>query len=355
MKLKQLCFFFVAFMPVTKIFSMPSTLAKYSANDMILCYLISFIFDFLILQILLCTAKKQTGLPELLKNTVTNIPMRIIMFLYFLFYLIKGVFFSAEQWFYIELSLYQTQVRLLTFMPFLLFAVYLSLKKPRVLGRLAELTAAATLLSLIALTVISAFSGDYKTLLPIGYTPIKKIIKSVAVSLVWGGDSAYLLFLLKDFKWEKRARLKLSLSYLVGGAATLAMYIIYYAVFNTLSPEKNFALTQIADYSILITNSARFDFIAIFLLMFVSVIACSLPFYFSAFSLNACFSFPKKLISAVIPPLITCILFIVLKNKIDKLFDFIFTVFPYMALIFNYFIPALSPFMRRNKNDLQKN
>lgn len=352
MKVSQLCFFFVAFLPTVKIFAMPSTLSRLCGRHLIACYLLCFALDFLLLQIILITAKGKSAIPKLLKNKLTLIPQKVILFLYAIYFLLKGIFFSAEQKSYIELSLYQTPTGLLTFLPFLIIAVYLSVKSFRTIGRVADITAIWVIIAVLILVAISLKSGDYKAFLPLVIDNPNGFYRAFKACLVWGGDCLYLLFMMKGFNYQKGTRLKLSIAYLIGGLLTTAVMVVFYAIFTYLAPQKSFAFTEMPVYSVYISNSARFDYIAIFVILFASIIGAVLPFYFSAYALNGVFNFKHKLIPAVIPPLIAFIVFAIFQNKLSPLLSFILKIFPYFALILGYLLPFLSPLLRKVSYDL---
>ena len=60
LKDRQICFFVLAFLPITKIFSLPSLIAGYSNEDMWISALINLLIDFLTLIPIVIACKKST-------------------------------------------------------------------------------------------------------------------------------------------------------------------------------------------------------------------------------------------------------------------------------------------------------
>ena len=87
---RQVCLFFIAFLPITKFFILPSILAKNSNEDMWLSALASTIFDIATLSAVLFTCKKtKTDFYGLLKLNFGKVIAKIIMALYFVFFMLK--------------------------------------------------------------------------------------------------------------------------------------------------------------------------------------------------------------------------------------------------------------------------
>ncbi|MCQ2388023.1 MAG: hypothetical protein MJ066_06250 [Clostridia bacterium] len=49
LKLRQICFFLIAFVPITKFYTMPSILASICANNGLICIAFNFLLDFITL------------------------------------------------------------------------------------------------------------------------------------------------------------------------------------------------------------------------------------------------------------------------------------------------------------------
>ncbi len=346
MNTRQICFFFIAFMPVLKIFAMPSALVRNADNDLLFVYALSFLLDFAVLQIVLFSVTDKKDLYSKLLFHVKSVPAKTVYLLYAAFFVIKCMFYASEQRVYIELSLYQTETHLLTFIPFFLFGFYIATKRIKAIARLSDVTAILSALSIITLIVLSFSSGDYLSFSPVLNVNAKKLFKSFAATLIWGGDAVYLLFMANELTFEKHARLKISLAYLSSGVAVLLFLAVFYAIFGNVGKEKSFAFAEISAYSVFLSNTARFDYFAIFFMLMTSVVAATLPLFFSTLCLKKAFDFKHGIIPALIPVSVIFVFIAVSDDKSNALLNSMYGFFPILAAIFNFLLPTLSLFFK---------
>ena len=78
---RQVCFFIIAFLPITKIFSLPSLIANISREDMWLSILISLALDFItLIPIIIACKNAKKGFIELLEDTIGKNFSKFILF-----------------------------------------------------------------------------------------------------------------------------------------------------------------------------------------------------------------------------------------------------------------------------------
>ena len=105
--IRQVCFFIIAFLPITKFFMMPSVVAKFASEDMWLSILINLTLDFLTICALTYTCKKsELSFYELLENSFGKLASKIILGFYFILFFCKAIIPLDEQRDYIEFTLY---------------------------------------------------------------------------------------------------------------------------------------------------------------------------------------------------------------------------------------------------------
>jgi hypothetical protein len=116
---RQVCLFLIALVPVSKMFMMPSVLAKHSNEDLWLSALLNFSLDFITLffVVLSCKNAKNTligALEEKFGKTKT----KILFCFYLLYFLLKALVPINEQKDYVEFTLYTLLPTTFYFMPF---------------------------------------------------------------------------------------------------------------------------------------------------------------------------------------------------------------------------------------------
>ena len=166
---KQLSIIVGAGFTLTKIYVMPAFLSKIAHESMWLCAGLSLILDFFLLVILLKTIDNtnnatlyDTG-SKLFSKPLNN----FITLLYAIFFIVKAFIPIVEQKNSIELTFYETEPSLLTFMPFFIVAFYVIIKGFKPFGRSYEMCLWVYLFGMLSILLLSMFAGDYTALLPI--------------------------------------------------------------------------------------------------------------------------------------------------------------------------------------------
>jgi len=301
LKTRQVCFFLLAFIPVSKIFFLPSMVAKCSDHDLWLSVIFSFAIDFTVLAFCLYACKKNDlTFFALVENTFGKVGGKIVCFLFVIYFLLKAILPLNEHKDYVELTLYTLMPTKLYFLPFFAVAFYLCFKNFNALGRCADILWVVTILGLLILLSLSFSNADFSAILPVGARGVKNVIKGSYYSLNWFGDSLYVLLFTGQFTFDKKATVKIVVSYLISALLVVVFMIIFYCIFTSIAFRQKFALTEISKYTTVINNLGRFDYIGIFMILFSSIFSLSLPMFFSSKLLDYVFNIKKRWISPLI-------------------------------------------------------
>lgn len=301
LKTRQICLFFIAFLPLSKIFTLPSIIAKQAVEDMWLSSLLNFIIDGVVL-VLLIVAMRKSNLTvyQLLEKYLGKLGSKILLFLYVIYFNIKALLPINEQKDYVQFTLYTLMPTLAYFLPFFIVAFYLSIKRLRAIGRISDILWFITLSGFFLLFSLSFANADFSAILPVGARGIKNIVKGSYFSLPWFGDSLYLLFFIGEFAYKKRDGIKIALSYLLGMLCVILFMIIFYCIFTSIAFRQRFALTEISKYTTVINNTGRLDYLGILLLLLSNLFALSLPIFFSVKLLVYVFNVKRQWIVSLI-------------------------------------------------------
>ncbi len=355
LKTRQICLFFIAFMPITKIFTMPSVLATTAQGDLWLCALVNICLDLLTLITLISVSKRtQQTYYQMLTNTFGEKITKIICFMYFIYFIFKSAFPIMEQNDYIDATLYVSMPSVFFFIPLFFVAFYLCTNKLRILGRLSDVLFVFTLSGYILLLSLSARNADYGAIFPIGVSGAKNIIKGSYHALTWFGDSVYFLFFLGNFKFDKFSGLKIIGSYLINGIMILLFLIVFYGIFTSIAFRQRFALTEISKYTTVINDTGRFDYVAIVSLLFSCIIAISIPLFFASHLLNRVFHFKYKYISPSITVALSTIITVALREYYFSIEQFLLNYANIFLLFFGNIFPLFFLFIKNKggKNEV---
>ena len=352
LKSRQICFFLIAFLPINKLFIMPSVLAGVANEDMWISAVISLLLDFVTLLFVLRTARNaKTDFFGLLENSFGKTGAKIILILYFIYFTLKAIIPLNEQKDYVDLTLYTLKPSIFYFLPFFLVPLYLCSKKIRVLGRASDVLWMITVNGFITLIALSIGNADFAAILPIGARGATSVIKGSYLTVGWYGDSVYILFLIGEFLCRKKDGIKICLSYLCGAIMVIVFMITFYAIFTSIAYRQRFALTEISKYTTVINNLGRFDYIGIILILFSGLIALSLPMYFGTQIINYILNFKKVWIAPIITVGIQILIMLIFYQYIYSIENFIMNYAGVLFILLGNVFPCFAVLM--NKKELK--
>ncbi len=351
LKTRQICLFFVSFLPITKLFAMPSIMASIAGRNLWISGLINVLLDFITLSFLIVVAKKNNKtFFELLTSAFGEKATKIISILYVLYFLFKSAFPIMEQKDYINATLYFAKPSSFYFLPFFAVAFFLCSKKLRILGRLADVLFTITLSGYALLMALAIKNTDFLAILPIGKCSAGEIINGSHSSLAWFGDSAYFLFFLGNYDHRKGDTIKLLGSYIANSLMVLLFLIVFYGVFTFIAFRQKFALTDIAKYTSVISNTGRFDYIASMSLLFSGIISIILPLFFASKIIEEIFSLKSPLIASLICVAVSFTLSIIFAQYYYSIEKFMTSFAGIILLLFGNVFPILFIFLIGKSN-----
>ncbi|MBQ9081650.1 MAG: GerAB/ArcD/ProY family transporter [Clostridia bacterium] len=347
---RQLCFILAFFLPVNKIILLPSVLARYAENDLLISALITLLLQGgAIFALLWLMQKKQATLYELIQGRFGEWTARICYFVLALYFIFSAILPLAEHKLYIEYVMYDTLPSLIIFLPFFFFSAYAASKGLQSSGRAADISMPLFLISLPVLLFMATASADFTSLLPVGSTAIPQILKGAAGILSWCSDAAWLLLLMGNVKIEKHFLTKTSLSYAFGSLVVLLFLAIFYAIFSTVALNEAFAVAKIARYYNALKTLGRIDYLFIYILSLVQLFALVVPVQLSVQALAKTFRSDKLyLFSLIVNAALLVVIILTTESfpALERIFnEYLFPVF----LLFANIIPLLCPLFALKK------
>lgn len=274
---RQLYFFLACVAPVGKLVILPSRLAFYSRNDLLIPAAVNFLIQAAVIFCVLLLAKRNVNLYELLSNTFGKVIGKIVILIFSAFLLYAALLPLLEQKVFVQGTFYDTIPSLVAFAPFFLVSAYLCAKPLYSYGRTWDILGPIAIAGFAGVLVMSIGEADFGSLLPVGASGVKGIFGGTAYSFSWFFDSALLLMMLGKIKYEKNMAWKGALYYLLGGFLALLFLATFYGIYQETSINQLFAFTKTSKYFSAITVLGRVDYIFIYLLAFVMIFYCSLP------------------------------------------------------------------------------
>lgn len=351
LKIRQICFIFLAFMPVTKIALLPSVLAGFCAERLWVSAILSFSLDTIVIFIALylCNKHGNQTLFYILEKSFSKTVAKCVYCGYGIYFILKAVVPLLEQQDYVHNTLYEISPSVLIFLPLFLVSFYQSIKGLKIIGRCADACVWLTAIGLGMVFFLSVSEADFTNILPIIQKPTYKPVIGSFKSVIWYSDSVYMLLFLGHFKEEKHQVFKIVGSYILSSVVIVLFLILFYSCFSSVADTRFFATSELTIYSLAITNSARFDYIAIFLLMFSQVFAIILPIFLATKCFERAFGLKQALIPAIIINLILAIFTVLFTGKLFQVLAVIADYLSYLFIFFGYTIPVLLVFIPKEK------
>ena len=342
-KSKQIRALFIALLPLTKLITAPAVFSGYCQEKLWQPLLILFVFDLLLLLLLLYAQKKNgdlTFFEILTKNFSANFA-KVIYFIYALFFLAKAVIPLVEQKELIENAFYETLPQAPIFFPLFIVIFYISIKGFKPLARLCDFCLWITLIGLTLILFLSLPASDFKNLLPIFYFSNKNAPICALNALSWFSDGVYFLFFLGCFKRKKGDNIKTVLSFSAVYLIVLAFFVVFYAIFSYIAPTQEIALTSMSLFGVTLVNVGRFDYIALFLLALSSAVAVSLPVVLATHCLTIAVNVKSKTLPAIICVSALFLVTILFSSHYEELLSFVTKYLTPLFILGGYILPLL--------------
>ena len=279
---RQICFFYIALMPVVKFFTAPSLICGFSGEDLWISAALNCLIDIITISVLYFLLKDENcDFFTLIERRCGTAFAKTVAAFYLVFFMLKTIMPLSEEKNYVELTLYITAPNITTFMPVFAAIFFLCVQRLRVIGRIADGVFIIALIGYATTFTLSASDTDFGAILPVGASGAKNIFLGAYSSSAWFSDGAYFLFFIGNTAKSKHDGLKIILSAALSALIVVAFMIFFYGTFTSIAQRQQFALTELSKYTTAINNMERFDYIPIFALLFTSVFSLALPFYFA--------------------------------------------------------------------------
>lgn len=355
---RQLCFIIITTATVSKLFFMPALLSGIAEEGLILSCLINYLIDFILLFIILKVYKNNENFCffKMLESSYGKVVSKAIITLYALFFLFKVFIPMIEEKNSIELTFYETQPNVLTYIPIFAITFYVSLKGIKSFSRSMEIV---TILFFVGISIILLLSfnvGDYDNLLPFFSKNPKSMLEGAFKTLLWFGDPIYILFFLNEIKKDNKMTKKVVISYLVSAIIILIVLTVFYAIFGSIAKRQFYAPIKMSKYSITLSNIGRFDYVGSLILSFASIFLIAMPLMFSSSLIKRVYSFKKAYTAPLIVNGLALLLTLVFENGFFSILRWFQNYGIFILITFTYLIPLITFIVyRRKHNATQKN
>ncbi|MCQ2399110.1 MAG: GerAB/ArcD/ProY family transporter [Clostridia bacterium] len=354
LKARQIALFFIAFLPVIKLFNMPKAATDAANEDMWISILISLTLDFLtVLALVFVDKKMNADVYTVLEANFGKTVAKVVLSIYLLYFLLKAFPPVFEQENFVRKTLYETSPTAFSFIPFLFLTIYICCAKLRAIGRLADITWIFSVSGIVLLIVLSFENADFLSILPIGANGLK-VVRGTGYITPWFTDATYFMFMIGCFNKEKHSTLKIIVGFIVHAVLTLAFAVVFYSVFTFVANRELFALAEVSKYSTVINSIGRFDYIGIFAILIPNTVSIALPTSFATQIFKKIFNAKKPWIPATLLNAVEMIPVLFFRSYNSAIIGFIALTASPVMLILGNFLPVCLLFLKKPQEAEEK-
>lgn len=336
-----------------KLHAMPSILAGFADESLWISAIINFVADFVLLLIILkiLNGIKGRDFHEVLIERFGKIFGNAICFLYVLFMLCKVFIPILEQKNSVELTFYETQPTLFTYIPVYIALFYITLKGLRPFGKSVNVVIWGFVAGLIIVLSLSVSAIDVERLLPLFAKPVTSVLNGSKNSLLWYGDPLFLLFFSKSLKPDEKINKKIITFYSAAVAVYVLGLLIFYSIFENIAVRQYFAPLKMSKYSVTLSNIGRFDYIATLLIITANVYGLALPFVIASSLIRSALKIKNNFITPFVLTVISLITTFFTEHEFYSRLDFMQNYGLWFLLIMTYAVPVFTLIASRRKNE----
>ena len=284
---RQLVLILIISMVTLKVLLLPSLLAKDIGRDSYIFMLLMLVLDFLVLMVLLFIFNKNPNLSfyEIIQKMFGTIGAKIIMFLFFLFFLLKSWGTFQTNLSYLNENLYTSLDWYIFAFPILIAVFFIASFGVNSLARLVEIVAPVIIVGFLGCFAVGLLRAEFSSLLPFMEKGFFTHIPTIFRYSYWFGDYMIFIVFFGNVKEEKHSTKKISITIVVSILLVVFFTAVAYSLFNYNSVTHTNSISDVLQVLPSISDIGSFDWVM------VLIWDCSLFLFFTLNILGAFYSF----------------------------------------------------------------
>lgn len=351
-KISQLALILLIVIPGGKYLSLPSYMYGICGRDSWISFLLLFALDFICFLFMLWAVNlnaKGLSLNDILSQTLSPVGAKVVLAVFAVFCLLRVTVLLLGC---VDLftSTFVINTNWLAYILPIVLLVAVSLGKGvRNVARLTELLFIFIMLALLSIIFLSIGSADFSNLKPFLDDGFKPVWEGSLNGTFWFADSIFILFFMdKTDMPKKKENGMLCLMLFLGILFTMALLILFIALFGNAAEINGTAITKVSQFNISNNSYGRLDWLSISMWL-CSIFIKIIIFSFCAYRSIAWIVGYKKeklnwwLYFAMIAPVVVLPLFVETEMFI---FEWISGGFvKYILVSVQYVVPISLPFL----------
>ncbi len=335
----------------SKFLSLPSILAEEVGHDSWLVLCVAFLLDGICLAFLSWTLKlnkhSHLSLDKILCSTLSPIVEKLVFAIFFLLFVTRSMMLlnSCYKMFAVTFDVSTNWIMFVV--PIVAVSFFAISRGFNSISRMGQLMCVLIVLCIVALLSFTVRQTDFGGILPIAEAGWVNIVKTAFLRSFWFSDYVFVYFVMENIQVKKRVFTPIFTSFAVGVVLTVAMNVIFVALFGSLAPEIKLAMSKISVFSVAETTNGRWDWLTLSVWI-MSVLIKIVIFVYCAYKcgeklLGCHFTKPNVWTILVITLLLMLPLFVSVESMVQNFMLYLLAPFT----LVQYFLPISLPFLTK--------
>ena len=282
----QLALIYLLIVAGGKFLSLPSILAQDVGHDswLVLCF--SFLWDGICLAFLLwaikINARAKLDIASILNKSVSKIVAKIIFAVFFVMFILRANILLSACFKMFSATFDVSTNWIVYVLPVAAVGFFAVFRGFNAIARTSQALFGLIVLSIVALLVAPVIEVEFSQLLPIGEAGFGKIVETSFMRSFWFSDYIFIYFVMDGISFKKRVFSPMLVSFGIGAVLTVLMNAVFVALFGSLAPTFDLAMSKIGIFASSSTTNGRWDWLTLSIWM-ISVFIKITVFIFCAY------------------------------------------------------------------------
>lgn len=251
----------------SKFLSLPSKLAESVGHDGWLVIAVAFAWDMVCIAFLAWAIKlnqaNKLPIDKILRLSLTPVVEKAVLVVFFVLFVMRSIMLlnSCYRMFAVTFDVSTNWIMFV--LPIVVVAYFAIARGFNSIARMGQLMCAVIVLCIVALLSFTLRQTDFGGIFPIAEVGWNKIFHSAFQHSIWFSDYIFVYFIMEHLHVKKHVFRPIFVSFAVGVVLTVAMNVIFVALFGSIAPEIKLAMSKISVFSVAETTSGRWDWLTL--------------------------------------------------------------------------------------------
>lgn len=349
--ISQLSLLYLLLIAGGKFLKLPSILAGDVGHDSWLSIAFAFLWDAICLVFLLWAIKinkdSRLDLSQVLNNTITKVGAKLIFIIFFVIFIVRNNILLASCYKMFAVTFDVSTNWIVYVLPIIALSV-LALKLGfNSVARASQLMFGMIFICVIVLAIPPVAQVELGSLLPIGEAGWGKILSTSVTRSFWFSDYVFVYLVFDNVKVKKHVFSPVLTAFVIGATLTVVMNAIFVALYGSLAPDFDLAMSKIGVHFVSNSSNGRWDWLTLSIWL-ISVFFKIVVFFFCAYKcLEKLFEFNADKINVWAVGAITLLSMLPIVIPIEVALSTVvqYGLIPFAAV--QYALPISMPFLTK--------